>query len=69
MHATQSLLLCKSTLSKKKTLEIGSSSPCLHGGMCGNLINRYQCLCLPGYSGSNCENGMFCFLKIYVANK
>ncbi|XP_052231208.1 cubilin-like [Dreissena polymorpha] len=31
------------------------SSPCQNSGTCEDRINRYVCLCPPGYSGINCE--------------
>lgn len=31
------------------------SSPCGHGNVCVNKQSRYQCKCLGGYSGANCE--------------
>ncbi|KAH3769491.1 hypothetical protein DPMN_170759, partial [Dreissena polymorpha] len=31
------------------------SSPCKNSGTCEDRINRYVCLCPPGYSGINCE--------------
>uniref|UniRef100_UPI00398F4DB4 coagulation factor X-like n=1 Tax=Pristiophorus japonicus TaxID=55135 RepID=UPI00398F4DB4 len=31
------------------------SSPCRNNGKCRDGINRYECLCLEGYKGINCE--------------
>ena len=33
------------------------SNPCTNGGTCVNHVNRFQCTCLPGYSGVLCEVG------------
>lgn len=33
------------------------SFPCQNGGSCLNLINSFQCQCLPGYTGIHCEIG------------
>lgn len=33
-----------------------SSSPCLNGGVCENLINAYRCACPANYTGNNCES-------------
>ena len=32
------------------------SDPCVHGD-CVDKENKYECLCLPGYTGVNCETG------------
>ncbi|XP_038604395.1 coagulation factor IX [Tachyglossus aculeatus] len=31
------------------------SNPCLNGGQCKDDINAYECWCLPGFEGKNCE--------------
>ena len=30
-------------------------NPCLNGGTCIDELNNFECLCLPGFSGSNCQ--------------
>ncbi|XP_056023169.1 uncharacterized protein LOC130046342 isoform X2 [Ostrea edulis] len=32
-----------------------NSSPCMHGGTCHNLVNRFTCSCPDGYNGARCE--------------
>eukprot|EP00112_Aurelia_sp_Birch-Aquarium-sp1_P012396 Seg2608.1 transcript_id=Seg2608.1/GoldUCD/mRNA.D3Y31 product="L-rhamnose-binding lectin CSL3" protein_id=Seg2608.1/GoldUCD/D3Y31 len=32
------------------------SSPCLNGGTCNNLVNKYTCICDTRYTGTNCES-------------
>uniref|UniRef100_K1QI49 Versican core protein n=1 Tax=Magallana gigas TaxID=29159 RepID=K1QI49_MAGGI len=29
--------------------------PCQNGGTCLDLINKYECQCVPGYTGTQCE--------------
>ncbi|KAJ7986237.1 hypothetical protein DPEC_G00337870 [Dallia pectoralis] len=31
------------------------SNPCLNGGYCRNLINKYHCLCEMSFAGDNCQ--------------
>lgn len=34
-----------------------SSGPCQNGGTCLDLINRFECQCVTGYTGTECEIG------------
>ena len=34
------------------------SSPCQNDGECVNLVNKYMCICKPGFDGMNCDNGI-----------
>ena len=31
------------------------SSPCINGASCVDLEDFYECQCVPGYTGRNCE--------------
>lgn len=33
-----------------------ASSPCLNGGSCVDLIDKYACFCPDGYTGKTCMN-------------
>ena len=35
-----------------------SSSPCRNGATCLDLVNKYECQCVAGYTGTNCEQGL-----------
>ena len=30
---------------------------CMNGGTCQDLVDDYKCLCVAGYTGSNCSVG------------
>ena len=32
-----------------------ASNPCQNGGTCADDVNRYDCTCEAGYTGSDCE--------------
>ncbi len=34
-----------------------SSSPCQNGATCKDLMKKYTCSCVPGYTGIHCESG------------
>lgn len=34
-----------------------ASIPCMHGGLCNDMVNLYSCSCKPGYVDYNCEIG------------
>ena len=35
-----------------------ANNPCQNNGVCLNLDNGYECVCVAGYSGWNCSIGM-----------
>lgn len=43
------------------------SSPCINGD-CTNNINFYTCQCFAGFTGTNCEIGLFGFFYIIHSN-
>ena len=34
-----------------------ADSPCQNNGTCTDLVNDYNCSCIPGYTGQNCTQG------------
>uniref|UniRef100_A0A4W3JXS0 Fibulin-7-like protein n=1 Tax=Callorhinchus milii TaxID=7868 RepID=A0A4W3JXS0_CALMI len=42
-----------------KNINECSSNPCKNGGTCVDDINRYACLCPPGWVGYNCDHALF----------
>lgn len=32
-----------------------ASNPCLHGGQCHDLPNKFQCVCDVAFAGARCE--------------
>ena len=48
------------------------SSPCQNNATCTDDINSYNCTCLSGYEGTNCENGkdnMYVYLNFILTSK
>lgn len=40
-------------------------NPCLNDGVCTDLLNDYECDCVPGYTGKNCGRGELMLYFIY----
>ena len=34
-------------------------NPCQNGGNCTDGVKSYNCSCVKGFNGKNCENGQF----------
>ena len=49
------LCLDKEPVDEKNMCKVG---PCEHDSYCRPKGNGYECLCVPGYTGSNCEEPM-----------
>ena len=46
------------------------SHPCMNGATCNDAVNAYNCTCVGGYEGVNCENGMFyCHVKHFEVDQ
>ena len=39
--------------------------PCKNSGNCTDGVNEYNCTCVPGYNGTNCETGKLMFAKLW----
>ena len=35
-----------------------NSDPCRNGATCVELVNGYNCTCVPGYNGTDCETNI-----------
>ena len=35
-----------------------NSRPCENGARCNDEVDAYNCSCVDGYNGTNCETGM-----------
>ena len=44
------------------------SNPCENGGTCVDKFNNYTCTCAPGYTGRNCEVGMYSRVRLVCFN-
>ena len=45
-----------------------SPNPCEHGGSCTDGVNSYDCDCVTGYTGSNCQTGTECIQLVLQDN-
>ena len=44
-----------------------ASMPCQNGGTCTDAVNGYSCGCVPGYTGTHCETGLYKHILIRIA--
>ena len=44
-----------------------ASNPCQNSATCDDLINGYQCICMGGYEGVNCEIGKAKWCHVNIA--
>ena len=42
------------------------SSPCNNGGTCIDEIDSFACLCMPGFTGDQCETSEFIFVTVLM---
>lgn len=41
-----------------------SPVPCQNNGSCTDLVNAYNCSCVPGFNGKNCEISTYCICLV-----
>ncbi|PNJ50112.1 CRB1 isoform 1, partial [Pongo abelii] len=39
----------------EKDIDECASDPCVNGGLCQDLLNKFQCLCDIAFAGEHCE--------------
>ncbi|PNI34659.1 CRB1 isoform 2, partial [Pan troglodytes] len=39
----------------EKDIDECASDPCVNGGLCQDLLNKFQCLCDVAFAGERCE--------------
>lgn len=49
------LTVCSVPSRCEKDIDECSSDPCLNGGLCQNLLNKFHCLCDVNFAGDRCE--------------
>ena len=42
--------------------------PCQNGGSCTDVVNDYNCTCVLGFNGTNCENSTSITYLVYFKN-
>ena len=45
-----------------------ANNPCQNGATCTDMVNQYNCTCVDGYSGDNCEIGWNVFYFLCAAH-
>ena len=47
-------------------IEDCAPNPCQNGGVCTDKVNSYNCTCLAGFNGTNCETSEFCAVFMFL---
>ena len=65
VHQTLVIIRCISKL----IVEIDEcvSRPCQHGGICSNKVDAFECDCVSGYVGKQCETGRMGWMRYSLA--
>ena len=51
------IFLTNSAIFSFSAVDVCQSSPCQNGAACTNQCPDYECTCLDGFIGDNCETG------------
>ena len=43
-----------------------ADGPCNNGGTCIDGVNSYICDCIAGYTGANCQTGIYTCMNFYI---
>lgn len=47
-----------------KDIDECASSPCINSGTCSDLVNGFNCSCMAGFTGDQCQTGKCCELVL-----
>ena len=57
-------LSCQSMSIYALDIDDCAPSPCQNGGTCTDGVDSYNCICVAGINGTNCEISEFCVEKM-----
>ena len=57
-------LSCQSVSICALDIDDCAPSPCQNGGTCTDGVDSYNCICVAGINGTNCEISEFCVEKM-----
>ena len=67
LYVSRDRLICKND---SLTLDINEceTNPCANGGTCRNTYGNFNCTCLVGYTGAQCETGKHVVRTVRIYN-
>lgn len=42
-----------------KDIDECAGSPCINSGTCNDLVNGFNCSCMAGFTGDQCQTGKY----------